>query len=134
MQHARIGMLTSIVCLILAICLYPLSTPLLHWARTISNRASASPLNSTASTATRQLHSTSTMPRTPVYFLSHGGPNIMEDYDHPAYSKLKEIGKEITQKVKPKGVVVFSAHWQASRNSIEVNTADSLDLIYDFYG
>jgi 4,5-DOPA dioxygenase extradiol len=74
------------------------------------------------------------MPRTPVYFLSHGGPNIMEDYDHPAYSKLKEIGKEITQKVKPKGVVVFSAHWQASRNSIEVNTADSLDLIYDFYG
>lgn len=124
MQHARIGMLTSIVCLILAICLYPLSTPLLHWARTITKRASASPLNSTASIATRQLQSTPTMSRTPVYFLSHGGPNIMEDYDHPAYSKLQEIGKEITQNVQPKAVVVFSAHWQASRNSIEVNTAE----------
>ncbi|KAI4763590.1 aromatic ring-opening dioxygenase LigB subunit [Aureobasidium sp. EXF-3400] len=73
------------------------------------------------------------MPRTPVYFLSHGGPNIIEDYDHPAYSKLQEIGKEITQQVKPKAVVVFSAHWQASRNSIEVNTAEQQPLLYDFY-
>ncbi|KAI4839199.1 aromatic ring-opening dioxygenase LigB subunit [Aureobasidium sp. EXF-8845] len=74
------------------------------------------------------------MSRTPVYFLSHGGPNIMEDYDHPAYAKLQEIGKEITQEVKPKAVVVFSAHWQASRNSIEVNTAELTQLIYDYYG
>jgi 4,5-DOPA dioxygenase extradiol len=59
----------------------------------------------------------------------------MEDYDHPAYAKLQEIGKEITQKVRPKAVVVFSAHWQASRNSIEVNTAaDLIPLIYDYYG
>lgn len=57
----------------------------------------------------------------------------MEDYDHPAYSKLQEIGKEITQKVKPKAVVVFSAHWQASRNSIEVNTAERQMLLYDYY-
>ncbi|THZ05611.1 aromatic ring-opening dioxygenase LigB subunit [Aureobasidium pullulans] len=74
------------------------------------------------------------MPRTPVYFLSHGGPNIMEDFDHPAYSKLQEIGKEITGKVKPKAVVVFSAHWQASPDRIQVNTAEITDLIYDYYG
>ncbi|THW26285.1 aromatic ring-opening dioxygenase LigB subunit [Aureobasidium pullulans] len=74
------------------------------------------------------------MPRTPVYFLSHGGPNIMEDFDHPAYSKLQEIGKEITGKVKPKAVVVFSAHWQASPDKIQVNTAEITDLIYDYYG
>ncbi|KAF2159266.1 hypothetical protein M409DRAFT_71153 [Zasmidium cellare ATCC 36951] len=74
------------------------------------------------------------MARTPVYFLSHGGPNIMEDYDHPAYSKLQEIGREITQKVKPKAVVVFSAHWQGYRDTIEVNTAESQGLIYDYYG
>ncbi|KAI5203014.1 aromatic ring-opening dioxygenase LigB subunit [Aureobasidium subglaciale] len=74
------------------------------------------------------------MTRTPVYFLSHGGPNIMEDYDHPAYKKLQEIGREITQKVKPKAVVVFSAHWQASPTSIQVNTAELTDLIYDYYG
>ncbi|THV86364.1 aromatic ring-opening dioxygenase LigB subunit [Aureobasidium pullulans] len=74
------------------------------------------------------------MPRTPVYFLSHGGPNIMEDFDHPAYSKLQEIGKEITGKVKPKAVVVFSAHWQASPDKVQVNTAEITDLIYDYYG
>lgn len=128
MQYSRIGMFTSIICLILAISLYPLSTPLLRWARTITQRAPGSPLNSTATTAVRQLHSDlSAMPRTPVYFLSHGGPNIIEDYDHPAYNKLQEIGKEITQKVKPKAVVVFSAHWQASRNTIEVNVNESTE-------
>ncbi|WPG97713.1 Extradiol ring-cleavage dioxygenase [Acrodontium crateriforme] len=71
--------------------------------------------------------------KTPVYFLSHGGPNIMEDKDHPAYAKLQGIGKEITQQ-KPKGIVVFSAHWQGEPNVIEVNTAETMPLIYDFYG
>ncbi|RHZ44201.1 DODA-type extradiol aromatic ring-opening family dioxygenase [Aspergillus thermomutatus] len=72
--------------------------------------------------------------RTPVYFLSHGGPNIMYDQDHPAYRKLGEIGREITTKVKPRAVVVFSAHWQAGRDTIQVNTAEMTDLVYDFYG
>ncbi|KAI2710334.1 hypothetical protein CBS147332_6035 [Penicillium roqueforti] len=72
--------------------------------------------------------------KTPIYFLSHGGPNVMYETDHPAYRKLGEIGREITTKVKPKAVVVFSAHWQAGRNTIQVNTAEKTDLIYDFYG
>ncbi|OJJ85159.1 DODA-type extradiol aromatic ring-opening family dioxygenase [Aspergillus glaucus CBS 516.65] len=72
--------------------------------------------------------------RTPVYFLSHGGPNVMYQVDHPAYKKLGQIGREITTKVKPRAVVVFSAHWQASRDTIQVNTAEITDLIYDFYG
>lgn len=59
----------------------------------------------------------------------------MYDVDHPAYRKLKEIGKEITTKVKPKAVVVFSAHWQAEQaeqaNQIEINVAESTDLIYE---
>jgi len=54
--------------------------------------------------------------------------------EHPAYKKLGEIGKEITTKVKPKAVVVFSAHWQESPRKIAVNTAEHTDLIYDFYG
>ncbi|KAE8358984.1 aromatic ring-opening dioxygenase LigB subunit [Aspergillus caelatus] len=74
------------------------------------------------------------MSRTPIYFLSHGGPNVMYQTDHPAYKKLGQIGKEITTKVKPKAVVVFSAHWQAGRDTIQVNTAEITDLIYDFYG
>ncbi|KAI7495830.1 aromatic ring-opening dioxygenase LigB subunit [Hortaea werneckii] len=52
--------------------------------------------------------------RTPVYFISHGGPNVMEETSHPAYAQLQEIGREITQKVKPKAIIVISAHWQAT--------------------
>ncbi|KAJ5110054.1 hypothetical protein N7532_002699 [Penicillium argentinense] len=72
--------------------------------------------------------------KTPVYFLSHGGPNVMYQTDHPAYKKLGAIGKEITTKVKPDAVVVFSAHWQGGKDVIYVNTAEMTDLIYDFYG
>jgi len=79
------------------------------------------------------------MPRTPIYFFSHGGPNIMEDHDHPASIKLRELGHEITHTVRPKAVLVFSAHWQASSNSstgagVEVNTSADTPLIYDYYG
>ncbi|KAI9804990.1 MAG: hypothetical protein M1833_006293 [Piccolia ochrophora] len=71
--------------------------------------------------------------RTPIYFIGHGGPNLMFDDHHPAFKKLEEIGKEITTKVKPKAVVVVSAHWQAEKDKIYVNTAEATDLIYDFY-
>ena len=60
--------------------------------------------------------------RVPHFSTDYEKPNIMFDYDHPAYRKLQEIGKEITTKVKPKAVVVFSAHRQAERTTIEVNT------------
>ncbi|KAJ5640731.1 Extradiol ring-cleavage dioxygenase class III enzyme subunit B [Penicillium herquei] len=72
--------------------------------------------------------------KTPIYFLSHGGPNIMYNEEHPAYRKLGQIGREITTKVKPRAVVVFSAHWQGGKDTIYVNTAETTDLIYDFYG
>ncbi len=58
----------------------------------------------------------------------------MESTDHPAYSKLATVGKEITTKVKPKAVVVFSAHWQEGPNKIKINSVEKTDLIYDFYG
>ncbi|KAI5818748.1 Extradiol ring-cleavage dioxygenase, class III enzyme, subunit B [Pyronema omphalodes] len=72
--------------------------------------------------------------KTPVYFVSHGGPNVMFETEHPAYKALQNIGKEITQKVKPKAVVVFSAHWQAGKTKVEVNEAEVTKLIYDYYG
>lgn len=58
-------------------------------------------------------------------------PNVMYERDHPAYSKLQELGREITTKVKPRAVVVFSAHWQAGPDTIQVNTAEITDLIYE---
>jgi aromatic ring-opening dioxygenase catalytic subunit (LigB family) len=47
------------------------------------------------------------------------------------YPVLQAIGKEITQKVKPKAVVVFSAHWQAEPDEIHLNNAEDTDLIYE---
>ncbi|KAI0450310.1 Extradiol ring-cleavage dioxygenase, class III enzyme, subunit B [Xylaria acuta] len=72
--------------------------------------------------------------KAPVYFVSHGGPNTMFDTKHPVYPVLQSIGQEITQKVKPKAIVVFSAHWEAGPSHIEVNAAVTNDLIYDYYG
>lgn len=56
----------------------------------------------------------------------------MFEHDHPAHRKLGEIGREITQKVKPSAVVVFSAHWQGGQDTIYVNTAEITDLIYEY--
>ncbi len=72
--------------------------------------------------------------RTPVYFLSIGGPSFVESTNHPAYTKLATVGREITTKVKPKAVIVFSAHWQGGPNTIKINVAEQTDLVYDFHG
>ena len=58
----------------------------------------------------------------------------MENKDHPAYAKLVAVGREITTEVKPKAVVVFSAHWQDGPSKLKINVAEQTDLIYDFYG
>ena len=56
----------------------------------------------------------------------------MYNVDHPVFPVLQSIGKEITDKVKPEAVVVFSAHWQAtSPGMIEVNTTESTPIIYE---
>lgn len=69
--------------------------------------------------------------RAPVYFFSHGGPDVMYKKDHEVYPVLQGIGKEITQKVKPNAVVVFSAHWQGKPDLIQLNNAVDTDLIYE---
>lgn len=51
----------------------------------------------------------------------------MEAKDHPAYAKLEEVGREITAKVNPKAVVVFSAHWQDDPDKIKVNVAEQTE-------
>lgn len=82
----------------------------------------------------RNMSATTASRRLPTYFLGIGGPNFIENTKHPAYLKLAEIGKEITTKVKPKAVVVFSAHWQEGPSSIAINAVEHTDLIYDFHG
>lgn len=51
---------------------------------------------------------------------------------HPVYPVLQQIGREITQRVKPKAVVVFSAHWMGDEDAIRVNNAEQTDLIYEY--
>ena len=58
----------------------------------------------------------------------------MEDPTHPAYAQMAAVGQEITTKVKPKAIVVFSAHWQDGPSSVQINVAEDADIIYDFYG
>lgn len=72
--------------------------------------------------------------RLPVYFLGIGGPNFIENPGHPAYAKLAAVGKEITTKIKPKAIVIFSAHWQAGPNTVKINVARETDIIYDYEG
>lgn len=72
--------------------------------------------------------------RLPVYFLGIGGPNFIENRGHPAYAKLAAVGQEITKNIKPKAIVVFSAHWQDGPNTIKINVAEHKDIIYDYEG
>lgn len=58
-------------------------------------------------------------------------PDVQYNTKHPVYPVLQQIGKEITQKVKPKAVVVFSAHWMGEKNTIHINNAVDTDLIYE---
>jgi aromatic ring-opening dioxygenase catalytic subunit (LigB family) len=58
-------------------------------------------------------------------------PDVQYNKTHPVYPILQSLGKEITQKVKPKAVVVFSAHWQAEPNEVHLNNAEDTDLIYE---
>jgi 4,5-DOPA dioxygenase extradiol len=111
------------------ILLFGLSIALIHH----TTKPASSYLNRTPKTSMTSAASSSPG-RTPVYFLSIGGPNFIENVGHPAYSKLSEIGEEITKKVKPKAVVVLSAHWQGGADTIKVNVGEHVDIIYDFYG
>lgn len=83
--------------------------------------------------------------RTPVYFISHGGPSTMYDTTHPVYPQLQAIGREILEEVKPKAIVMISAHWQSDTvdGGVQVSVPDEADvemaksgrgLLFDFYG
>jgi 4,5-DOPA dioxygenase extradiol len=61
-------------------------------------------------------------------FLCHGGPTLAIDKNE--YTDfIKELGK----KIKPKAIVVFTAHWEKEITTIS-STDDTYEMIYDFYG
>lgn len=89
--------------------------------------------------------------KTPVYFLSHGGPTFLyKDAefggDRGAFEIIRQIGTHIRETIKPKYIIMVSAHWQSRANNeieIAVPQEDNFahrspdvenQLIYDFYG
>ena len=61
-------------------------------------------------------------------FVCHGGPTLaIESNGYTDF--LKELGKNI----RPKAVVVFTAHWESEITTIS-SIDNKYDMIYDFYG
>jgi 4,5-DOPA dioxygenase extradiol len=66
--------------------------------------------------------------RLPTFFISHGGPNLLEDKSKPG--KFYDwFGKLIKNEIKPKAVVIVSAHWQASGKGVFGKTHERAFLL-----
>ncbi|MDF2672018.1 MAG: transporter [Clostridiales bacterium] len=64
----------------------------------------------------------------PTLFISHGSPTLaVEENEYTDF--LKELGNSI----KPKAIVVFTAHWENEVTTIS-SRDDAFDMIYDFGG
>jgi len=70
----------------------------------------------------------------PSVFLSHGGPTIGYTPESPAYVHLQKFGQEFLARNDIKAILAISAHWSGEPNKVYVNTGESEDIIYDFYG
>jgi len=72
--------------------------------------------------------------RQPVFYISHGGPSLLENVKKPG-DFFSWFGNYLKTELKPKAIVIISAHWQGKgRNGIFVDTSKKPNLIYDFYG
>lgn len=49
--------------------------------------------------------------KTPVFFVSHGGPNLLDDVGKPG-DFYSWFGNYLKNELKPKAIVIISAHWQ----------------------
>lgn len=82
----------------------------------------------------------------PAFFLAHGHPGIvfqsestrgrgLQTVGGTLHTFLKDLGPALVEKYKPKGIVVFSAHWESPPNDIKVTDyGDDQPLLYDYYG
>lgn len=64
----------------------------------------------------------------PSYFIAHGAPSLVLE-DHAYTKMLKQFAGHIP---KPKAIVIFSAHWEESIQTI--SAVDHHHVIYDFGG
>lgn len=65
----------------------------------------------------------------PSYFFAHGAPSlVIEDHEYTRF--LKQFAATLPRK--PKGIVIFSAHWESREQ--QVGAAERHGTIYDFSG
>ncbi|CAE6430860.1 unnamed protein product [Rhizoctonia solani] len=83
----------------------------------------------------------------PAFFFAHGSPNLLRDTtgDPMFYNMrnqdingtlprfLKMFGPALLEKYNPKGIVVFSAHWEGDEEVL-VSNYDENPLLMDYYG
>ncbi|KAI0736920.1 Extradiol ring-cleavage dioxygenase class III enzyme subunit B [Fomitopsis betulina] len=91
----------------------------------------------------------STPDNIPAFFFGHGSPMLLSpDADKrqgdpvmehmgpkgPLATFLKDFGPALLKKYQPKGIVVFSAHWETAGERVVTDYGDSNPLLYDYYG
>ncbi|CAK5276685.1 unnamed protein product [Mycena citricolor] len=88
----------------------------------------------------------------PAFFFGHGSPLMAfpEDKDNsqsrfssvvqwagpkgPLATFLKDFGPALLKKYQPKGIVVFSAHWETYGERLVTDYGDENPLLMDYYG
>lgn len=94
----------------------------------------------------------STPDNIPAFFLAHGQPMIIWPKDvpppdgrlaglyawggreGPLAQFLDDFGPALLEKYRPKGIVVFSAHWETERERLVTDYGDENPLLMDYYG
>ncbi|KAG0742119.1 hypothetical protein G6F57_000963 [Rhizopus arrhizus] len=75
----------------------------------------------------------STATKAPVFFISHGGPTLLENEEKPGRF-YDWFGSLIQKKLAPKAIVIITAHWQPQEeDTILVDASEKPKLIYDFF-
>ncbi|KAN0032214.1 hypothetical protein ACTFIV_006092 [Dictyostelium citrinum] len=65
-------------------------------------------------------------------FISHGAPNLILDHTDKTREFLKTLSNNYYNSVKPKAVLLISAHWE--EKDFTIQTKPEPDVIYDFGG
>ncbi|KAJ7445759.1 Extradiol ring-cleavage dioxygenase, class III enzyme, subunit B [Mycena galericulata] len=127
-------------------------------ARFRSTNATQTPANDMTDVATFQKNwrkkldeLPSTPEKIPSFFFGHGSPILAfpksNDRDYfgggliawcgpsgPLATFLKDFGPALLKKYQPKGIVVFSAHWESGNERLVTDYGDENPLLYDYFG
>jgi len=72
----------------------------------------------------------------PAFFFGHGSPVLAfpTGLSSPLATFLADFGPALLEKYKPKGIVVFSAHWETDGERLVTDYGDENPLLMDYFG